>query len=262
MLQPETVSRFADIDLTGKSAVLCDLDGCLLSRGHVYEGVRDFVRACGDRLWIVSNNSSDTGATLAARLGEFGLPIEAERILLAGEQTLRRLARDRRHEAMAVYAGAPLQILAKELGLKRGSAAPSIVLMGRDERFGLDMIEELAAHMVDGAELWAANLDLSHPAATGYPVPETGALLRAVEACAGPFAVRSIGKPAPDLIEIALGRSGAERSRAVFIGDNLATDGEAARAAGIAFIRIVHPPVSSGLRAGGVASRAREAVTC
>ncbi|TKT78286.1 HAD-IA family hydrolase [Aquamicrobium sp. LC103] len=262
MQRPETVSSFAEIDLADRSAILCDLDGCLLSSGHVYDGARDFVRACGDRLWIVSNNSSDTSATLAARLVGLGLPILADRILLAGEQTLRFLAQDQSHKALAVYVDAPLRTLAKELGLTNGSATPEIVVMGRDRCFGLGTLEELAAHVVDGAELWAANLDLSHPAATGYPVPETGALLRAVEACAGPFAVRSIGKPAPDLIEIALARSGVERTRAVFIGDNLATDGEAARAAGVAFIRIVHPPVSSELRTDNASNGAREWVAC
>ena len=256
----ETADSFATIDLTDASAVLCDLDGCLLSGSHVYEGARDFVRACGEKLWIVSNNSSDTGATLAARLAGLGLPIDAGRILLAGEQTLRHLADDARSKAVKVYADAPLRELADALGFRRDCDAPKFVVMGRDRRFDIRMIEDLAAQAADGAEFWATNLDLSHPAPTGYPVPETGALLRAVEACAGPFAVRSIGKPAPDLIDIALARSGADRARSLFVGDNIATDGEAARAAGIAFIRIVHPPVPTAPRIQ--ASLTQEVAAC
>lgn len=261
MQQPDTVASFADIDLTGRSAVLCDLDGCLVSGGHVFEGAREFVRACGERLWLVSNNSSDTSLTLAARLAEIDLRVGANRILLAGEQTLRKLAGDSRNRSIALYTDAPLQMLAGELGLMHDCSVPEIVVVGRDRRFDLNMIEQIAAHVVDGSELWATNLDLSHPAANGYPVPETGALLRAVEACAGPFQVRSIGKPAPDLIEIALERSGAERSHALFVGDNVSTDGEAARAAGIAFVRVAHPPVPAELSVG-VLNGTREKVVC
>lgn len=237
----DNFASFADIDLTGRSAVMCDLDGCLLSGGHVYEGAGEFVRACGERLWVVSNNSSDTAATLAARLTGLGLPVPADRILLAGEQTVRRLAGDSRKRSVAVFADAPLRELAQELGLAPDEAVPEVVVLGRDGRFGLKALEQLAGLVVDGAELWATNLDLSHPAASGHPVPETGALLRALEACCGPLTVRSIGKPAPDLIEIALSRSGADRSRALFVGDNAATDGGAALAAGIPFARIKHP---------------------
>lgn len=246
MRHDETVRSFADIDVTYRSAVLCDLDGCLISGEHVHEGARAFVEACGDRLWIVSNNSSDTAETLAGRLAELGLTVSPQRVLLAGEETVRRVAEDGQKARAAVYADPPLRALANCLGIVGEPAAPDLVLIGRDRRFGLRMMEEIAAHIVGGVEVWVTNLDRFHPAASGNPVPETGAIVAAVEACTGPFPIRSIGKPAPDLIEIALRRSGAERGRALFVGDNAATDGEAARAAGVAFARILHPPIATG----------------
>lgn len=262
MRHVETVRSFAEIDVAARSIVLCDLDGCLISGRHVHEGARDFVKACGDRLWIVSNNSSDTAATLVDRLAGFDMSVDARQILLAGEESVRRLAAEPQAKAARVYADAPLRSLAACLGIASEAGAPEIVLLGRDPRFGLQLAEEIASHLVDGAALWATNLDLTHPTASGRPVPETGALIATIRACTGPLSIKSIGKPAADLIEIALERSGADRSLALFVGDNDATDGEAARAAGVAFVRILHPvaepQAASALRLNG----GREGASC
>lgn len=236
-----TVSSFSEIEVGASAAILCDLDGCLVSGHHLYEGASEFVRACGERLWIVSNNSSDTAFSLSARLERLGLVIAPRRIVLAGEETIRRLMHERPGGALGIYADPPLRLLAQQLGRSHDPVAPDVVVLGRDGRFGLKTIQEIAGHVVDGAELWATNLDLTHPAASGHPVPETGALIAAILACTGPVRVRSLGKPAPDLIEIALGRSGVKAAKALFVGDNAATDGEAACAAGVPFIRIAHP---------------------
>ncbi|HSH46965.1 MAG TPA: hypothetical protein VK991_00005, partial [Halomonas sp.] len=40
-------------------AILCDLDGCLISGDTLLSGVQVFTRQVHDRLWIVSNNSTD-----------------------------------------------------------------------------------------------------------------------------------------------------------------------------------------------------------
>ncbi len=262
MRHVETVRSFAEIDVAARSIVLCDLDGCLISGRHVHEGARAFVDACGDRLWIVSNNSSDTAGTLAARLDELGIIVDAGRILLAGEESVRRLADDPQAKAALVYADAPLRSLATSLGIANDAGVPEVLLLGRDSRFSLELAEEIASHIVDGAVLWATNLDLTHPTAHGRPVPETGALVAAIEACTGPLSVKSIGKPSSDLIEIALERSGADRGRALFVGDNDATDGVAARAAGIDFLRILHSAIAPKASTVPHLNGGREVVSC
>lgn len=229
-----------DLDLVDRLAVLCDLDGCLISGGEVLPGASELVAGCGERLWIVSNNSSDTSETLSARLKGIGLAIPAERIVLAGEETVRYLAHHHAGARVAVHADRPLLDLAERLGLKPAERDPDIVVLGRDARFGLPLLRTIAHQIFDGAELWVTNLDTTHPGPDGLPVPETGALLAAVRACCGPVPSHCIGKPATDLVEMALRRSGASADAAIFIGDNAATDGEAARAAGVEFIHIAH----------------------
>src|SRR3989338_8012717 len=67
-----------------KAAVLADLDGCLISGAQLLPHALDLFDRCGDRLWIVSNNSSDTADTLAARLAAMGFAMQAAQIVLAG----------------------------------------------------------------------------------------------------------------------------------------------------------------------------------
>jgi ribonucleotide monophosphatase NagD (HAD superfamily) len=64
--------------------LLCDLDGCLVAGGRPLPGARALVAYARDRLIVVSNNSTDTPTTLAAKLARLNLPIAPERIVLAG----------------------------------------------------------------------------------------------------------------------------------------------------------------------------------
>jgi ribonucleotide monophosphatase NagD (HAD superfamily) len=62
--------------------LLCDLDGCLVAGGRPLPGARALVAYARDRLIVVSNNSTDTPTTLAAKLARLNLPIAPERIVL------------------------------------------------------------------------------------------------------------------------------------------------------------------------------------
>ena len=49
-------------------AILCDLDGCLVSGETVLPGAQAFIEGAGARLMVLSNNSTDTAMSLSARL--------------------------------------------------------------------------------------------------------------------------------------------------------------------------------------------------
>jgi HAD superfamily hydrolase (TIGR01450 family) len=238
------------IDLSAWSAVFCDLDGCLIAGDRVLDGACELVAALGDRLWIVSNNSTDTEASLAARLAALGLPVRADRIVLAGVETLRHAAAIFGGRAATVHAAPPLKALAQTLGLRDGGDAPAVAILARDPGFGLDSLAALARTVRSGGALIVSNLDTSHPGPDGAPVPETGACLAALRAMLPDLAFRAVGKPAPHLFEVALKRAGVPREAVLFIGDNPDTDGAGAAAAGIAF-RLVAPGAGVAALFGG-----------
>jgi HAD superfamily hydrolase (TIGR01450 family) len=220
--------------------VLADLDGCLISEGHVYEDAQAFAAACGEKLWIVSNNSSHSAFSLSAELEALGVSVSAHRILLAGEQTLLHLQNTYPGIGLALFASECLQERARAIGLRPDSRTPEIAVLCRDPRFSLSDLDRLAAMVRRGVRLWVSNVDRTHPAVDGRPVPETGALLAALTAVLGEaVSYQTIGKPDAHMARLALQRAGIDPAEAIFVGDNPGTDGGIARNAGIPFVHLV-----------------------
>jgi len=236
-----TLAEILRGDLCRRAAILSDLDGCLVSGDMLLPDVPELHALCGERLWVVSNNSGDTAMTLAARLARLGVPLPPDRILLAGEQSLRHLARRHPGARIAVYAAEHLRALACELGLVLDRERPDLALLARDPGFGFADLAALAALMHRGVPLWLTNADASHPGPNGTPQPETGALFAALAAMVPGLEPQCLGKPAPDLALAALEQAGVNPQDAVFLGDTPATDGVAAGKAGIDFV-LLHPP--------------------
>ncbi len=221
----------------GAGIVLCDLDGCLISQGSAFAEAAAFVAACGPRLWIVSNRSDMTAEGLAAHLRELDLPVPSARILLAGEVALLHLIGTGMRR-LRLYAAPALMDLARALGVDPESTDPEAVLLCRDPGLTVDGLGELLSLVQDGAPLWVANQDLSHPGHDGRPVAETGALLAALKSIRPELTSASLAKPNPTMLELALDRAGRDAAEAVFVGDNADTDGRAAAAIGIPFLHV------------------------
>lgn len=219
-------------------AILCDIDGCLLAGETVLGGARDLVARFSARLIAVSNNSTDTPHTLSARLARLGLPIPADRIVLAGATAVDQIAAQAPGARLALYGSGILMDYARAQGLRLVDREADIALLTRDMDFTYARLERLVGLLQAGARLVVANIDATHPAAEGGLVPETGALLGAVTTCLPALTYQVIGKPEAPLFDIALRKAGARPDRAILIGDNPATDGEGARRLGIAFAAV------------------------
>lgn len=227
------------------AAIFSDLDGCLISGATVLPGARELALLAGSRLWIVSNNSTDTALSLADKLNHLDLPVHSDRILLAGEQTIRKIAQDAPQARIALYASQLLTELAVDLGLKpcRGELRdlPQFAVLTRDPAFTMQDLERLMRLVDQHVPVILANPDPIHPAADGTPVPETGALFAALQAGFPKLNYETYGKPSSYLIMEGLKRSKVNAQDAVFIGDTPATDGKAAMIAGVPFVLINRP---------------------
>ncbi|WP_420326593.1 HAD-IIA family hydrolase [Mameliella sp.] len=218
--------------------VLCDLDGCLVSEGRAYSDAVTFVASCGQRLWLVSNNSTHCAADLSTHLATLGLNVPANRILLAGQQTLAHLARLHPGARLALFASAAMELEARRLGFVLTSEAADLVLLCRDTQLSLERLNTVAALVRGGAVFWVSNTDTAHPGHAGQPIAETGALLAALRAMLSELNFQSIGKPHPHLAALALSCTGVAAAEAVFVGDNPDTDGAVARAVGTRFVQL------------------------
>lgn len=223
-------------------AVLCDLDGCLVSGETVLPGAREFVAAAGARLMVLSNNSTDTAVSLSQRLAHGGLEVPPARIILAGVAAIEAVATQAPGARVFVCGSGATVMHAADVGLKSDAHAPEFVILTRDTGFTYARLQLVLGFLVKGARLVVANMDSTHPGADDVPVRETGALLATIRECLPDHAFEVIGKPGTGLFHAALDRLGVVPDQAVLVGDNPVTDGAGARAAQVDFLQIGTAP--------------------
>jgi HAD superfamily hydrolase (TIGR01450 family) len=213
--------------------VMIDLDGCLAFGGVPHPAAAAFLAGVADRYVVLSNNSSDTPASLAAVLAVGGLAVDPSRMLLAGTLMIDILARDRPRARVNLVASREMRAHARARGLRLATRGAEVVALARDITLTYAKIAAAVAALHGGAELVVSNPDITHPGVGSVPVPETGALLAMLTACFPNVAPRIVGKPHPLLFEGALARFGVAAGDAVMIGDNSLTDGVGAERSGI-----------------------------
>ncbi|MDZ3832199.1 MAG: HAD-IIA family hydrolase [Sphingopyxis sp.] len=215
------------------AAVLLDWDGCIALSNQLLPGAVRFLRKFQDRIAIVSNNSTEMPAHFAAMLNAQGCDIMPRRILLAGHETVVEAAHGGARRILLL--GNPaMHRHASDMGLKPVENDPEMVLLMRDTCFSYDRLQRALHAVQDGAPMLVANCDRTHPGLSGRPVPETGALLAALQACDPDLSFRIVGKPSPHLYRRACHELGVAMERAVMIGDNPETDMAGAQRLGMA----------------------------
>jgi HAD superfamily hydrolase (TIGR01450 family) len=234
----DAVIRF--LGTTPDPAVLLDLDGTLVRGGAAVEGAVPLVRALGARCAVASNNSVDSAGTVSATLTRLGLEIPPARVVLAGDLALDTIAVRRPGARVFMLGGDDARLAAR--GLTAAKSGAEFVLLTRDPAVDLAQLGNAADQVRAGARLIVANSDLWHPGPDGVRVPETGAALAAVLACAGDVPYEVVGKPEPGLFLRLLADLGANADRALVVGDNPATDGRGARTLGIAYAIVGDDP--------------------
>ena len=223
-------------------AVLCDLDGSLAASNIALPGAAAFARRLGERLVVVSNNSTHDPLGLSQELALHGLEIPVHRLVLAGIVAVETIARRRPGCRILVAGSAVLRARARMAGLIAADEGVDAVLLARDTAFDYRRLETIARELARGAELFVANPDPAQCGAGDRLVPETGALLAAVRACVPGLHCTVVGKPSALLYREALARTGVAPEEAVMLGNSPATDIAGARALGIDTILVgAHP---------------------
>jgi HAD superfamily hydrolase (TIGR01450 family) len=223
--------------LSEKRLFLFDLDGVFYkgkeSRVKI-GGTRavEALRSAGRRLFILTNNSTDSAATVHSRLIDFGIPVRREEVLTSGLLTAEYLKEKHGKVSYFLVGEAGLDAEMRRCGHRRtkGESA-DFVVVGLDRGITYDKLDQAARLARNGAGIVATHISRLYMYKTG-PAMATGPLVRAIEYASQKRAV-VIGKPSRLMFSIALGRSGVKRADAVMIGDQADTDILGANRAGI-----------------------------
>jgi len=242
------------IDLTGKKLFLFDLDG-VFYRGKENPikigGTRVIrrIRERGKRLFILTNNSTDTVTTIRSNLVNFDIPVKGEEILTSGALTAEYVVKT---YGRATYYLIGEQGLDEELikaGLKRTlSAHADVVILGLDRHLTYSKLDRAAKVVGNGADIVASHSARVYMYKYG-PAIAVGPIVKALEYATGRRAT-VIGKPSPLMFQIALTKASCDKRDAVMIGDQVETDIVGARKAGVDSI-LVLTGVDKGDGGGG-----------
>lgn len=211
-----------------------DLDGVVWLDDQPLPGAAEAVtrlRAAGERVLFVTNNSSVRIADQEAKLAEQGIPaigdVVTSAVVAAG------LVAPGERAFICAGPGVEEAVLARgALPVRDGDA--EVVVVGYHRDFDYDELDRASRAVRRGARLLATNDDATYPTPEG-PVPGGGAILAAVATAAGvaPVVAGKPYRPMADHVRALVGPSG------VAVGDRPDTDGRFARALGFEWVLVL-----------------------
>lgn len=224
-------------NLRTKKLFLFDLDG-VFYRGkerRIKIGgskVVNRIRSTNRKLFVLTNNSTDTTATIHSNLTGLGIQVDQEEILSSGLLTAQYMSERYGSASYFMVGEDGFDRELRRMGHRRvhGPSA-DVVAIGLDRFVSYDKLDTAARVARNGADLVASHVAPLYMSRDG-PALGPGPFVRALEYASGKKAV-SIGKPSPLMFRMALKRAGCRPQEAVMIGDQLDTDIAGAARAGI-----------------------------
>lgn len=215
-------------------AWILDLDGVVWLAEDPIPGAAAAVaalRAAGEQVLFVTNNSNARLADQEAKLARHGIPAAGDVVSAAVAAATLVDPGER-----ALVAGGPGVVEALEargVEVRRDGDADAVVV-GWHRDFDYARLTAAATAVRRGARLIGTNDDATYPTPAG-PIPGGGALLAAVAVAAGVAPVIA-GKPHEAMVELVRGRAGATGT---MVGDRPSTDGRFAVALGFRFALVL-----------------------
>jgi len=213
-----------------------DLDGVIRLGPHPIPGAAEAVariRAAGQAVAFVTNNSSHTIDHVHDELTSFGIDVERQEIVTSATAVATLVTPG---ERVLACAGPGVVEALRHRGAEVVTDGPAdAVVVGFHADFDYAGLARAAAALHGGARLLASNDDASYPTPDGLR-PGAGAILAGVSVAGGVTPVAIAGKPyAPiaDLVRSRLGPVG------VAVGDRPDTDGRFAVALGYDFALVL-----------------------
>jgi 4-nitrophenyl phosphatase len=214
---------------------LIDLDGTIYRGNQVIDGAREFVGWLRKRnlpYLFVTNNSSVTKESVAAKLCTMGVKAKPNQVITSGYAAANYIKRRIKNPNVYMIGEEGLKEALNESDIpitNKGNA--NVVLIGLDRQITYKKLATAALAVQNGAAFISTNRDAAIPSEDGF-VPGNGSLTAVISASTGTDPT-FIGKPETIMMEEALKQLNLAREEVVLIGDNYATDMLAGSQAGI-----------------------------
>jgi HAD superfamily hydrolase (TIGR01450 family) len=214
---------------------LLDLDGVVWLSEQAIPGSAEAIarlRARGERVVFLTNNSYATLADYVAKLERMGVPTSPEDVMTSAQAAARLIEPG---ETVLVCGGPGVEEAVRDRGatpLRTGRA--DAVIVGWHQDFDYSRLRAAFDAVRQGARLIGTNDDATYPTPEG-PLPGGGSILAAVSYASGATPTVA-GKPFPPIVELLHERV---RDAVVMVGDRPSTDGLLAQRLGIPFALVL-----------------------
>lgn len=215
--------------MSAPRGIVFDMEGVLHVGYQPLPGAKEALAAlaaAGVPHVILTNTTSKTRATIAQRLGQIGMPYDAERIVTAASATVQFLKRRHAGKRVLLLAeqGAFDEVAAVggiEL-VERWQDAEVVCLGGPDESITYSHMQDAFRALMEGVPFVAMQRNRWWPTPDG-PGLDAGVFVKGLEYSSGRRAT-IIGKPAAGAYRAALQVLDAKATDAMMVGDDPVAD--------------------------------------
>ena len=210
--------------LKNKKLFLLDMDGTIYLDNDLFEGVPEFlkyIRDIGGRYLFLTNNSSKSVEKYVEKLASLGINTTCDDFLTSVNATERQI-KDKYKKIYVFGTKALKEQLSDYPITDRLEDDIDCLLMGFDTELTFQKLEDACILLGRDIDYIATNPDYVCPTSYGS-VPDCGSVSDMLYN-ATKRRPRFIGKPQPDMVYLALEKTGFSADEAVLIGDRLYTD--------------------------------------
>lgn len=207
-------------------AIILDMDGVLWRDNEPIGNLPEIFSEIGMRGWQVSlatNNATRTINQYVEKLANFGVEVQENQIINSAQAAAIYLKKFFPQGGNVYCVGESAlsnTILNKGFNISTKNVVAVVVAM--DRKLTYEKLVRATLLIRSGAKFIATNPDRTFPTPVGL-VPGTGATLAALEA-ASEIKPVVVGKPAPEMYQIAMQRMGILPENTLVVGDRLETD--------------------------------------
>ena len=216
-------------NLKQKKLFLLDMDGTLYLDETLFDGASEFlqyVKESGGRCLFLTNNSSKSGEAYVEKMRRLGIETTRDDFLTSVDATILYLRGHGGQGKLYYVCGTEsFKAQLREAGFRLTDdrdAPIDTLLMGFDTELTFRKLEDACILLGRDVDYVATNPDWVCPTWYGY-VPDCGSVCEMLRKATGrsPYV---IGKPKPDMVNIAIKEVNLSPEETVVVGDRLYTD--------------------------------------
>lgn len=213
--------------LKNKKFYLFDMDGTIYLDKQLFDGVKDFlehIKKIGGKYLFVTNNSSKSVDKYIEKLDSLGIKAEKDDFLTSTNATIIDLKK-RNYNKIYAFGTESFKEQLKEANLPITDVLEDgidCLCMGFDTELTFKKLEDACILLNKNVDYIATNPDWVCPTWYGY-VPDCGSVSEMLYN-ATKRRPRFIGKPQPEMINLAVEKYGFSKDETIIFGDRLYTD--------------------------------------